>query len=923
MWYCGFTGFPQVLFKLKSLKTLDIRRNENIRNLPNTLETLTNLETLNMESCGLTEFPQVLCKLKSLKTLNIGCNENIRNLPNTLENLTNLETLNMEHCGLTEFPQVLCKLKSLKTLDIRRSENIRNLPNTLDNLTNLETLNMWHCDLTEFPQVLFKLKSLKTLNIGRSENIRNLPNTLETLTNLETLNMQSCGLTGFPEVLCKLKSLKTLNIRWNENIRNLPNTLENLTNLETLNMESCGLTEFPQVLCKLKSLKTLDIRFNEKIRNLPNTLETLTNLETLNMQSCGLTEFPGVLCKLKSLKTLNIGWNKNIQNLPNTLENLTNLETLNMESCGLTEFPQVLCKLKSLQNLNISRNPLKELPTFIFEIKWLHKLDVSHTSIACLPRVIERCEHLEELDVSHTKIKEFPTVIFKMKNLQIVIATNVSIQVLDEDFVKLWSQRPEIFTKGRFLKVVGDNLEHFVKPPREIVRRGPEACLKYYKALKAKDAVNCSIINVTLMGKTGAGKSSLIQSIKEGYSVLVDPADRTVVVDTLEVKHRDVILKITDFGGHDIYEITCPLFLKSTKQVAIIAVKVQEYNENKHDELVTKWLTTAVSHMKNGSVCIVATQCDLCTEHEVQEKMRILKEKVDNWIEEETSFKKKLRPHQPKIIGVRENIFDKKNIHYFQSSSLTMKGVHDVEDFLFREAKLSRLVLPERWTEVYKQMDTQTALGAHFVTETEYQTLFNTTYPSPVIPDNEESLQCLQFLHDSGMVLWYGEKHDNLRKIIFHDPSFLVSILQCLFRHDLADVLEYDHDRFGQYFNLKSTFQREAAIFIKTGILSPQLLRCVWQEFKFSPEVFETMVEILTMLDLCYSDGQRPYSMLRLPWFVQDENMEIFENFMGKEITFKYSPVYSHVLLLSSDSRCNLRTVLCQITETSSSWSAY
>ena len=98
--------------------------------------------------------------------------------------------------------------------------------------------------------------------------------------------------------------------------------------------------------------------------------------------------------------------------------------------------------------------------------------------------MIERCEHLEELDVSHTKIKEFPTVIFKMKNLQIVIVNNVSIQVLDEDFVKLWSQRPEIFTKGRFLKVVGDNLEHFVKPPREIVRRGPEACLKYYRALK-------------------------------------------------------------------------------------------------------------------------------------------------------------------------------------------------------------------------------------------------------------------------------------------------------------------------------------------------------------------------------------------------------------------------------------------------------
>ena len=534
------------------------------------------------------------------------------------------------------------------------------------------------------------------------------------------------------------------------------------------------------------------------------------------------------MCKLKALKTLNIRRNENIKNLPNTPENLTNLEILNTGGCGLTGFPQVLCKLKSLQYLDISRNPLKELPTFIFEIKWLNKLDVSDTSITCLPRVIERCEHLEELNVSDTQIKEFPTVIFKMKNLRNVKAKNVSIQVLDEDFVKLWSQRPEIFKGGRFLKLVGDYLERFVKPPGEIVQRGPEACMKYYRALKADEAINCSIINVTLMGKTGAGKSSLIQSIKEGSSVLVDTSDRTVVVDMLEVKQEDVLLKIADFGGHDIYEMTCPLFLKSTKQVAIVAVKLFEYNENNHDELVKKWLTTAVSHMKSGSVGIVSTQCDLCTEGEVEEKMRILKREIENWIEEESSFRKKIGPHQPKIEPSPEDILDKSKIHYFQCSSLNMEGVYDVEDFLFREAKLSRSVLPQRWTDVYKRMDAQTAQGAHFVTETEYQTLFRTIYPSPrffrtmqdpLIPkdqfsDNEESLQCLQFLHDSGMVLWYGEKQENLRNIIFHDPSFPVSLLQCLFRHDLAEVLYYDHEQFGEYFTSKSNFQAEVARFI-------------------------------------------------------------------------------------------------------------
>ena len=902
---CDLTRFPHVLCKIKSLKALNIGWNNRFHNLPDTLENLVNLEILDVSHCGLAEFPTVLCKIKSLKALHIGWNKWIQTLPDSLEHLTNLEILNVSECTFREFPQVLCKLKSLKALHIRWNNRFHNLPDTLEKLANLEILDVSHCGLTEFPTIVCKLKSLKALHIGWNKWIQTVPDTLENLTNLEILNMSECTLREFPQVLCKLKSLKALHIGWNK-IQNLPDTLEKLTNLQTLNMSDCRLAEFPEVLCKLKSLKALHIGWNEKIQNLPDTLENLTNLETLNMLECALTEFPKVLCKLKSLNALHIGWNTWIQTLPDTLENLTNLETLNMSHCAIVEFFQVLFKLNSLQDLNISSNPLTDLPSSMpnFEMKWLHKLDISNTLITRLPRGIERCRHLQELDISFTQIKELPTVIFTMRQLVIVRARDVSIEVLNEDFVKLWLKRPDILTEGRFQKMVGLPTLCFVKPPAEIVWRGPEACREYYIALRhvgADNAVNCSLLYVTLVGKTGAGKSSLAHSIKEGSPVLIDPSDRTVVVDTLEVKHEDILLKIADFGGHDIYEMTCPLFLKSMKQVAMIAVKLSEYNESNHDELVTKWLTTVTSHMKSGSVCIVATQCDLCTEDEVMEKMMMLKEKVHKWIEEELSFRKKLRPHLLKIVPGQENILENRKIHFFQSSSMNMKGVHDVEDFLFHQAKFSKSVLPKHWTEVYKKMDAKTAQGAHYVTETEYQSLFKTTYPTtgvlhtkldPLLPrdqfsDNEQSLQCLQFLHDSGMVLWYGEKHKNLRNIIFHNTSFPVSVLQCLFRHDLAEVLEYDHDQFGQYFTSKSNFQAEVTRFIKTGIFSPQLLTCVWQEFKFSQGELETMVEMLTMLDICFIDGENQGNMLRIPWFIQDENMNFLTTLWAQKLPWK------------------------------------
>ena len=736
---------------------------------------------------------------------------------------------------------------------------------------------------------------------------------------MEKLEISYCDLTEFPQVLCKLKSLRFLDTSGHNSIKKLPETIENLQNLETLNVSRCGLTEFPEVLCKMKSLRALDIRYGmggppkhmlearglswgreagaNQIKNLPGTLEQLKSLETLRLTGDGLKEFPKVLCNLKQLKTLEIRcmqtFNAEIQHLPKRVENFTNLEMLDLSNCGLTEFSEALCKLKSLKVLEIQENKkIQSLPESLGSLTSLQKLNLSLTSITLLPRAIERCKNLEELNISRSKISKFPTVIYKMKILSNVVAEDVWFDVLDEDFIKLWSLKPDILTNGTFQKVTGTlPSEKFVRPPTEIVKHGPDACLRYYRVLNADNAVNCSMLNVTVMGKTGVGKSSLIHSIKEGTSVMVDPSDRTVVVDTLEVKYEDVLLKIADFGGHDIYEITCPLFLKTTKQVAIVAVKLSEYTEINHDELVTKWLTTAVSNMKRGSICIVATQCDLCTKDEVREKKRKLKVKLEAWIEEEISFSRKIRtPRQASASG----IWEEKRFYYFQTSSLNMEGIKEVEEFLFLEAKSNRSVLPKRWTNIFKKIDEKT--DANFITETQYQTLFRKTTPLyRRILRNEESVQCLQLLHDSGMILWYGEKHENLRKIIFHNALFPVSVLQCLFRHNLAEILQYDYEEFGQHFTTKSQFHVDLTKFTQTGILNPVLLKCLWRKFNFCEEIFNTMVEILTMLELCYIDEQGPESMLRLPWFVQNEDMGFLKNLWSEKLapkTLQYTLTY-------------------------------
>ena len=196
-------------------------------------------------------------------------------------------------------------------------------------------------------------------------------------------------------------------------------------------------------------------------------------------------------------------------------------------------------------------------------------------------------------------------------------------------------------------------------------------------------------------------------------------------------------------------------------------------------------------------------------------------------------------------ITAKKSALTDKNIHYFQTSSLNMKGIKGVEEFLLGQAKLSLAVLPKRWANVFKKMDEQTDKDTNFITKTQYQLLFRKGigFPRNLIATNEESLQCLQFLHDSGMILWYGENYENLRNIIFHNTLFPVSLLQCLFRHNLVEILLYDHEKFREYFTSKSNFQDEVTRFTQTGNLNPLLLRYIWKQFDFSEELFDTMVE--------------------------------------------------------------------------------
>ena len=127
--------------------------------------------------------------------------------------------------------------------------------------------------------------------------------------------------------------------------------------------------------------------------------------------------------------------------------------------------------------------------------------------------------------------------------------------------------------------------------------------------------------------------------------------------------------------------------------------------------------------MKSGSICIVATQCGLCTENEVNEKLEALKGKISSWPEEEQSFWEKVTPHESTTSREDQPVLNTTNFHYFLTSSLDMKGVDEIKHFLFNEARSDTSVIPKHWVKVYSKMCADRNKDKKFVTERQYRCL--------------------------------------------------------------------------------------------------------------------------------------------------------------------------------------------------------
>lgn len=169
-----------------------------------------------MDKDELLEFINIARKQKFRK-LNLS-NKEIKELPDEIEKLHNLQSIDLSYNNIESFPVQITKLPQIKSLLLYRN-SITHVSKEIGNLKNLGLLDISYNRLTHLPPEFGKLISLKTLDLSYNK-LESLPLDFINLTSLKKLYLEHNNFTFPPEKVIKRGLYATMHFLFGEMRKN-------------------------------------------------------------------------------------------------------------------------------------------------------------------------------------------------------------------------------------------------------------------------------------------------------------------------------------------------------------------------------------------------------------------------------------------------------------------------------------------------------------------------------------------------------------------------------------------------------------------------------------------------------------------------------------------------------------------------------
>ena len=366
-----------------------------------------------------------------------------------------------------------------------------------------------------------------------------------------------------------------------------------------------------------------------------NTLKSLLDGTRLNLQRIRiasqryhaylwiLTEKSGVFKELSLSQDKDFCQYKSISGFLKH-PSLINISSLYLDNCRLDTIPFQKGDLVNLKLLDISENNIGEICTTLTSHQKLEKLYIDGNPI-------------ETIQIAKIK-KNFPHLKY--------------IQAGSENTKYIAMPVLEVVKDGKLtIDITKEFRTNLLLPPYEVLSGGSNSLHVYISDITSSEKSKTDVWKSTtqnilmFLGSPEAGKTSLKRTLEHNSPKVTLESDRTVILERTVIKLSEGIsIAALDFGGHDIYELEYPIFLRGQNIIALIVVDLTTYNQNNHNELVTKWLHNCVL-CADCKVIFVPTKTEQLPLAEVNKRVDMMKECISRWLKGEVQFLREATKH--------------------------------------------------------------------------------------------------------------------------------------------------------------------------------------------------------------------------------------------------------------------------------------
>lgn len=352
--------------------------------------------------------------------------------------------------------------------------------------------------------------------------------------------------------------------------------------------------------------------FNLGLTQLPPEIGQLRLLMNLSAGGNRLTSLPPEINQLEVLTELNLSHNL-FSNLPPLAKTIKRLWLYNNR---LENFPEAICQLSNLKHLSLSFNPVKSLPNEIGQLKSLESLSIGNTLVQEFPNSFRYLRRLKILAADNVEFPSLPDWFNELESLECANFSRndehsilswepngagwgqgsifhqhklASLRLLPISLIQLSSLK-ELYLHGNDeLGIPPGILGHkwvAVHGSRHESPAKPKAILEYYFSQRSKEARPLNEVKLLLVGRGGAGKTSVVQRLIRGTFDKEQESTTGIALQdwTLPCPGGEpVTVHVWDFAGQVIAHATHQFFM-SARSVYVLVLTAREDSQREDAE---------------------------------------------------------------------------------------------------------------------------------------------------------------------------------------------------------------------------------------------------------------------------------------------------------------------------------------------------